>query len=293
MDIKKSIILFLRIPHFSIGDAFNGNILWKYNCGKTTIGGLWPTIYLKRVVFNFRDTILALDPYTGSKLWFINYDWHVSAHDNKIFHTWGHIANDSLYSHIQAFSIFNGEKVWEKVLSINDPVYASIPPAPPISYPGILWYNDPKYIYALNVKDGEVLYRSEEIFQGHNMEACIFFPILYKDYVIISRYSALSVYKGDTIQYPPPPQSDTISKFYVFYEKFLTPVLYIYLHKKDYVLIDIFDEIGRKIKNIYKGELDAGEHRIYLDKDMSSGKYFIILKTPKYKKNFKFMKIRK
>jgi outer membrane protein assembly factor BamB len=274
---------------FYCRDALNGNVLWKYNCKNTMLGGLWPTIYLKRVVFDFSDTILALDVYTGSKLWFINYDWQVSANDNKIFNTTGYIRNDSTYSKIIAFSIFNGEKIWEKELGIQGIFYSSVPPAPPISYPDILWYNDPRYIYALNIKNGEVLYKSE-IFFGNNQEACIFFPILYKNYVIISRYSALSVYQGDTISNQPPPQ-DTFPKFYIFYGEFFTPILYIYLNKKDYVFIDIFDEIGRRLKNIYNGELEKGEHRIYFDKDIKNGKYFIILKTSKYRKKFKFIKI--
>jgi outer membrane protein assembly factor BamB len=269
-------------------DALNGNILWKYNCKDAGFGSAWPTIYLKRLVFNFRDTIMALDVYTGSKLWFINYDWEVSANDKKIFNTRGYIRNDSTYSKIIAFSIFNGEKLWERELGIQGIFYSSVPPAPPISYPDILWYNDARYIYALNIKNGEVLYKSE-IFFGNNQEACGFFPILYKNYVIISRYSALSVYQGDTIFNPPP--QDTLPKFYIFYGEFFTPILYIYLNKKDYVFIDIFDEIGRRLKNIYNGELEKGEHRIYFDKDIKNGKYFIILKTSKYRKKFKFIKI--
>jgi hypothetical protein len=227
-------------------------------------------------------------------LWFIIEDWQVSANDKKIFNVWARVINDSVYSKIIAFSILSGEKIWEKILVIPYTTWPGgcVAPAPPLSYPDILWANDGKYIYALNIKNGEVLYKSEEIFSGISDEACIFFPILYKNYIIISRRGALSLYKGDTIDtISNPPSQDTLPKFYIFYGEFFTPILYIYLNKKDYVFIDIFDEIGRKVRNIYRGEIEAGEHKIYLNKKISDGKYFVILRSYKNKKNFKIVKI--
>jgi len=278
---------------FYCRDALNGNILWKYNCKNCYWGSDWPTIYLKRVVFGLDigppDTILALDPYTGSKLWWLNEEhWHVSANDNKIFYIKNYRINDTIYSKIAAFSIFDGKKMWEEIIPAKDTLLNGIPPAPPLSYPNILWCNNIQYIYALNIKDGEILYKSEIPLSE---EVCMFFPIFYKDYIVISTRKYFSFYKAETI--PPSPPQDTVSKFYIFYGDFFTPILYIYLAKKEYVFINLFDEVGRKVKNIYKGDLEAGEHRIYFDEEINAGKYFVMLKTNKFKKNFKIIKIRR
>jgi len=53
----------------------------------------------------------------------------------------------------------------------------------------------------------------------------------------------------------------------------------LFLENQDYITIDIYDVVGRKVSSIYEGLFDSGIHKIKIDAtDIAKGSYFIELK---------------
>ncbi|MEO0277651.1 MAG: T9SS type A sorting domain-containing protein, partial [candidate division WOR-3 bacterium] len=68
--------------------------------------------------------------------------------------------------------------------------------------------------------------------------------------------------------------------------------IYFSLKNRSNVDISIYNTLGQKISDIYKGVKEAGNHVIKYDGNLNSGIYFIILKTSENSGSYRIIKVK-
>ncbi|MEO0231207.1 MAG: PQQ-binding-like beta-propeller repeat protein [candidate division WOR-3 bacterium] len=275
---------------FYCRDALTGDSIWGYRWSYFDIS-LWQSIYSKKIFFLNKDTLLCLNAFNGTKVWYRTPIppslTPLTIYDNKIYHSRGKWMGDTIIvTQINVFSAFDGKDIWAKTFIPSESVGGRALYSP-LSYKDILWVNNREHIYVLNAQNGDSLYEIPA--PEWSREPSKHFPIIYKNFFLIGNNKYIGVYEGDTTSLP----SSYTFNFYPFYKK---DSLYFYLSLpfETYVRITLYDVAGRKISDIFSSLFQKGVHKIPVNtKNLPAGNYLIYLESKKFKNFSKILVFKK
>ncbi len=270
-------------------NGISGDSIWTF----TAPDEIWGSTITKNKVFfsvetPLRDTLYALDAQTGALILKVNLPrWapQLTTFEDKLFVSYGYKTNDTILTYVQSLSL-SGSLIWEKVLRPVK-IDGGGSAYPLITKGGILWVVNTDKLYILD-GNSSLLIEEKELPPTNTWEACWFFPIAYKGYIIGAHRDFIYVYKTDTIVAN---NGDTIN-FYT-YQNSGDIFFFLFLPGEEKVSLELFDLSGRFLCSVYKGLLLKGRHLLSFNPGrLPSGVYFCLLKTSKVKKAVKIPWIR-
>lgn len=256
-------------------NALTGDTIWVFQTPSYIYQD--PTVYNGKVyIFSqeYPDGILyALNAETGELVW----EKHgfspapalpISAFDNKLYFIQGAREEDSVYTKVYCLDAQTGEEFWSKRDIGGDGMVRVV-----ISSNEILWIPSQKYLFALSLDTGEILYRTD-IFE-HSWPTW-YWPVLYRDYIIVSHSSEIYVFKEQ--------KNDHSYVCLSVYPNPFDESIIFWIKKRGQVTLEIYDVAGRLVKSIYRGEVEGDSLRVIWNgkdrkgREIPSGVYFVVLK---------------